>query len=116
MKIVNWFNFDSGHGKEDPKGQSMTVPDQSMSVQELLDRYVRGQDLPMKQPIWNGEEEFPDIAVMTPQERLDYARELQDNIVKMQAKLDDAAQVKSVNVIDEPQEPGEPEDPDDDKK
>lgn len=49
-------------------GKSETVPDMSMSIREIMDRYQRG--LPLggaKVPIYDPEDEFPDINT------LDYA-------------------------------------------
>lgn len=57
-------------------GVSQTIPDQTMSVRELLERYARG--LPIsgaKQPVYHGEEYVPDL------NRMDLAeiQELKDN-------------------------------------
>lgn len=56
---------------------SMTVPNQAMSVRELIIRFASG--LPVqagKVPIYEGDEEFPDIDKMDLIEREDYYQDL----------------------------------------
>lgn len=58
MKIKNLFNAnpDEGQINNEP---SQTVPDQSMSLRELLVRYAKGLPLEgARTPIWEGEEGF----------------------------------------------------------
>lgn len=45
------------------KGRSMTIPDQTLSVKELMERYARGLSLSgVKVPIYEGDEEgMPDL-------------------------------------------------------
>ena len=57
MKVRNMFTV-----KEEPKnyktfkGVSLAVPDQTMSLQEILSRYARGLNIDgEKQPIWDEE-------------------------------------------------------------
>lgn len=64
MKIRNVFNYN--HDIE--RGEvntlpSMTVPDGTMTVREIFDRYARGSFLPMKEELWDDdpEMELPDI-------------------------------------------------------
>lgn len=64
MKIISMANFQLKLKKKD-WGPSMTVPDQSMSVKEIMDRYSRG--LPTaghKVPIYEGETFMPDLKNM----------------------------------------------------
>lgn len=57
MKIRNQYN-----GKTFPSdaeknfGPSQTVPDQTMSIKEILDRYARGLPMDGKVPIYEGED------------------------------------------------------------
>lgn len=64
-------------------GISMTVPDQSMSLKEILDRFARG--LPVtgaRVPMYDEEDDMPDIRTLDLAERQEYAehfkRELTD--------------------------------------
>jgi hypothetical protein len=58
MKIKNALNYQSfPKDYEKIKGPSMTIPDQTMSIRELLRRYASG--LPLggsKEPIYEGED------------------------------------------------------------
>jgi hypothetical protein len=58
MKIRNTLNYNSKEEKYETNGQpSMTVPDQTMSIRELIRRYASG--LPLggsKEPIYEGED------------------------------------------------------------
>lgn len=58
---------------------SQTVPEQSMSVRELLTRYTTGQPMAgMREPVYNGDLYVPDIAHMDLADRQTYLEELQD--------------------------------------
>lgn len=58
------------NSKEHPrKGEtnrepSMVVPNQAMTVREILERYARGLPLSERQPVYHGEEYVPDIERM----------------------------------------------------
>lgn len=95
-QIVNWFTADTERGKEVNLKPSQTVPDEVLSLNELLHRYARGQSVQVLQPVWNGdEEEFPDLDRMTAQERLDYARELQENIIELKQQQENESKEPS---------------------
>lgn len=81
MKVVNSLTYD--HAKV--KGEvftkpSLTIPDQTMSLREILDRYSRG--LPVDgmagEPIYHGEEdEMPDFRRMDLAEIQEYRENIQ---------------------------------------
>ena len=56
-------------------GPSLTIPDQTMSIRQILERHSRG--LPIsgwKEPIWDGEEnDLPDIRTLDLAERQELA-------------------------------------------
>jgi len=57
MKVRNQYNgklFPSDGEKN--FGPSLTVPDQTMSIKEILDRYARGLPMEGKVPIYEGED------------------------------------------------------------
>lgn len=57
MKIRNMFNASEFNDDETNNEPSQTIPDQSMSVRELLERYANGLPLAgSKEPIWEGED------------------------------------------------------------
>jgi hypothetical protein len=58
MKIKNLLNYDTFEKKYEKNGKpSLTIPDQTMSVRELLRRYASGLPLGgQREPIYEGEE------------------------------------------------------------
>jgi hypothetical protein len=57
MKIRNIFNAKEFNDNEKNFGPSLTIPDQAMSVREILQRFANG--LPLggsNEPIWEGED------------------------------------------------------------
>lgn len=76
--------------RETPEGNSLTIPDMSMSLKTLVDRYTRsGQlgDVPMFEGVYDGDVDVPHFERMTPQQKLEYARNLQSSIAEMRADL-----------------------------
>ena len=59
MKIRNIFNANEFNDNESEFSPSLTVPDQALSVRQILERYANG--LPLggsNESIWEGEEGF----------------------------------------------------------
>jgi len=59
MKIKHRNQFNTEEFPSDNErdfGPSLTVPDQSMSIKEILDRYARGLPMEGKVPIYEGED------------------------------------------------------------
>lgn len=85
-RVKNWLNanmFEKDY--ETPEGESMTVPDQTMSMREIISRYARGLPInaSMRQDAYYDEfGEFPDTSNMDLAEvqalRLQYENELRD--------------------------------------
>lgn len=44
---------------------SLTTPDQSLSLREMLKRYSRGQSVPTFEPVYDGEDQMPDVSTMS---------------------------------------------------
>ncbi len=67
---------------------SQTVPDMTLSLQELVERYTRGQSVATFTPVYYGEdEEFADVSRMDPIERIEYARYIREKIAETQTSL-----------------------------
>lgn len=68
---------------------SMTVPDQSLTVRELMDRFARG--LPLggaKVPIWEGEDDnTPDFSKMDLSEIEDYQLQVQAELEEIRERM-----------------------------
>lgn len=58
-KFQNQYNYVPGQRNEKPVGESLTVPDQSYSIKDILEKYTRGiAPMVSKEPLY---EENPDI-------------------------------------------------------
>jgi hypothetical protein len=67
---------------------SQTVPDMTLSLQELVQRYTRGQSVATFTPVYYGEdEEFADVSRMDPMERIEYARYIREKINEHRTSL-----------------------------
>lgn len=77
---LNAFAFPS-HGEVNTQ-PSLTVPDQSMSIQEILNRYARGLPLDgQRVPVYHGEDNiFPDPKYMDLVDRAEFAEAAQEEI------------------------------------
>ena len=81
---------------------SMTIPDQSMSVMELMQRQAQG--LPLgggRKPIWDGEEFMPDLARLDLTERMELMKKAQQEFYELRNKQEEKRRRKPVNPIDE---------------
>lgn len=69
----------------------------TMTLDELLARYVRGDSVATFQPVYSDDEDMPDVERMDPMERLDLARNIKQGIIdfredKQQKALDKKAE------------------------
>lgn len=85
------WNYDSKDRRnfEYPTGESMTVPDMTLGLSELLARYTRGAEIPMFQPIYEGDTDAPDISRMDTVEKTAYAQHIAQQIDHTRKKLSD---------------------------
>lgn len=71
------------------KQPSMTIPDQSMSVKTILDRFARG--LPLggsRVPVYDGEDDdMPDMARLDLAERQEIIENAKEELVELQKKV-----------------------------
>jgi len=101
-KVKNYLNRD-----EFPKNYkafsmpSETVPDQSLTMRQILDRYARGLPLDVKTPIWEEDDELnplPDVRTLDLTEKAEMLKqakaELQDIKNKMAEKRNKKAIVE----------------------
>lgn len=67
---------------------SMTIPDQTMSLKVLLERFARGLKVTgEKFPIYHGEEAFPDLAKMDLSEIHALKKQVDEDVREQQAEL-----------------------------
>lgn len=78
MKLIaNWFNYAL---EGNPRGEvftrpSLTAPGQVLSLQQLLDRLVRGENVTQFNATYSDDPDLPDITGLDEQERLMLARD-----------------------------------------
>lgn len=81
--------YDNAERFEQVDPISMTIPDQSMSVREIMERYARG--IPFEAgriPIYTGEDsEFPDWDKLDISEQYQLIEENRERILEMQREL-----------------------------
>lgn len=98
----NYRHESSDH--ESPEGVSKTVPNMTMPLKDLLERFTRGQAVATLNPVYNGDEDLPDFERMDPMDRLDYARDIrmgirqtQDEMARAQEAAKKAAEMQAQN-------------------
>lgn len=93
MKYATPYNYVNGpHAGEYRKGESMTVPDEALSVQELYLNYSRGLPLPQTRQGTYSDEYFPDIRTLDlvdRQEIAEAADEVADKYMKETKKKEE---------------------------
>lgn len=117
-KVTNWFNYNHlDQVGEQNNLPSKTVPDQSLTVREILDRYARG--LPasgVRQEIWDGEEDLPDPRTLDLADIQELKEANEADIARMRSDLakQEKAKKEKKKPADEPKKPlkKDPEDPD----
>jgi hypothetical protein len=84
IKFRSAFSYIQKQSEQEEKSSmepSQTVPDMTLSLQELVERYTRGQSVATFTPVYYGEdEEFADVSRMDPIERIEYARYIREQI------------------------------------
>lgn len=79
-KIVSMLNYSPSVGEVNNE-PSMTVPDQAMSIQEMLERFARG--LPVggaRAAFYDEENDLPDLRTLDLEERAQLAMSYQDEL------------------------------------
>lgn len=86
---------------EHPQGVSLTVPDMSMSLKTLVERYTRSGDpveLSVYSGIYDGDVETPHFDRMTAQQKLEYARNIKKSVAEYRSDL--AAKAKAAKKLE----------------
>lgn len=99
-RIVTYANFDISNFKEHPDPVSLTVPDMSLSLPELVLRYTRGQYVSTYDAKYDDDFELPDFSKMDTMDKIEYLKELDDSLadytLRMKEKMDKAKAVSKV--------------------
>lgn len=106
MRIKNCMNANTFDKKYEKNfGVSLTIPDQTLSIRQILERHSRG--LPIegwRTPIWDGEDnDLPDIRTLDLAERQElahlYAQEL-ENYNKNSTNVDKVENNERVDAVE----------------
>jgi len=96
QQIINWTNFGQyGLKVGEINGlPSKTVPGQTLSIQELVKRYIRGESVEVFKGEYDADTDLPDISKMTEMDKLDFARELKETANQASAYIERKAKPK----------------------
>lgn len=93
MRLANWANYSEQVALyevgETNNAPSETIPGQTLGLEELLKRFVRGQDVKVFTPTFLGDDsDVPDdLERMNEMDKLDMARELRQGIRDKQDRM-----------------------------
>ena len=77
----------------------MTVPDQTMTLKQILERHTRGQEIPVLQPFYSHTEDWdnylPDITKLDRFERMELANRIRENATEQEAEMLERAKQKA---------------------
>lgn len=84
MKIIpkHWLSFEIAQASnfEHPQCDSMTVPDMTLSIRELIEKHTVGQPVAVsyREPVYNGDVFVPNFASLDLAEREELAEQYKD--------------------------------------
>lgn len=82
--IRTWLTFQlETTDQEVPEGESMTVPDMTLTIPELLERHTRGQAIPIAGNAIYSEGELPDLRTLDLVEIQELREDLQADIQRL---------------------------------
>lgn len=89
----NWERDENGNPVVGVIGVSKTVPDLSLTVEEMISRQNRGMDIfgNDDEPLWFGDQEVPNIAHMDLADRMELLERTKDNIRRLQYEMNKEA-------------------------
>lgn len=82
---------------------SMTIPDQSMTIAEILAKFHKGLPFSnMREEVWNGEEDLPDLSIMDLADRQELIEHNKAQIQDLRDKAQKEAKAKKETKIKAP--------------
>lgn len=87
---------------------SKTVPEMTMSLDEILRRYTRGGEIATLTPSYQDHDDFddgPDISKMDAPEKLQYALDIKSAIKRKQREMSERDQKAEKPPVSDPEEP-----------
>jgi len=88
MKVKNSLNYDYKQELEEVNYlPSMTVPDQTMSIRNIVDRYTRGLPVTGFTPVYDGEDYYmPDPRTLDLVERQELAEKIKQEVEGLKSR------------------------------
>ena len=88
MKVKNSLNYDYIEQKGEVNNlPSMTIPDQTMSIRNIIDRYTRGLPVTGFTPVYDGEDFFmPDPKTLDLVERQEMAEQIKQRVEGLKSR------------------------------
>jgi len=99
FNVSNWLNYDHTQQQyEVNKQKSLTIPDQAMSIKEILNRYARGLDVEGFRPIYDDEDitlddYMPDPRKMDLAERQEYKQAIEQELFQLKNQFNTTEKV-----------------------
>jgi hypothetical protein len=85
--VKNSLNYDYQEQQgEVNKLPSMTIPDQTMSIRTIVDRYSRGLPVSAFTPVYEGEEFIPDPKTLDLTERYELAEQIKQEVESIKSR------------------------------
>jgi len=78
---------------------SETIPDQSLSMRQILDRYARGLPLDIKTPIWEEDDEFnplPDVRTLDLTEKAEMLKNAYSELIEIKQRMAEKRKKKPI--------------------
>jgi len=82
---------------------SETIPDQSLTMRQILERYARGLPLDAKRPIWEEDDEFnplPDVRTLDLSEKAEMLKQAKEELNQIKSRM---AEKRTKKAIIEPE-------------
>lgn len=91
IQIDNWATVLPKEGEDFTGRKSLAIPDQTLSVREIVDNHTRGiTDFPESELVFLNDEEIPNFENMSKIDQLLYAAEMRHLVAVRQKALEDA--------------------------
>mgnify|MGYP000370966210 CR=1 FL=1 len=95
FKVETWLDHTPAEGEDFTDRVSLTVPNQTMSISEIVERFTRGAiDIPDGDLVFVEDSEIPDFMFMSRIDQMYYANELRRVIAQRRQALEEAESKK----------------------
>jgi len=88
MKVKNSLNYKEFNNDNEVNNlPSLTIPDQNLSIRQIIDRYTRGLPIHSFNPVYDGEDyDLPDPRTLDLVERHELAERLKEEVASIKSR------------------------------